>query len=330
MKTPPAYLHCITSQVDVYKSIVQNLKQHNKINQSAFYTGTLWKSYDVPYIEFSPVPEEEYEYPATLQWLKTLFEDHEGAKVAVISLGCGACEKEKIVMEQLQKEGYQVPFFGVDTSMELIHRAREAFYRSPVQSCFIQADLGEGYFKKELDRMIGVYDVVIYLFLGNTFISDMLNNPSPKKMTNTLKALIKPGDYMLLNPAGAIKLPHISQNKLLDHYKGYCKNPDARRFLLHPLKVLGISEDCGELTLTIARDDTTGAQVTTFIFRVHTPFRFTLEGEEVILNPNEYIELFCIWFYELESLTVFLEEQNFELKGQVEGAFMNQLLFQKL
>ena len=322
----PIPLRTIVSEVEIQNSIVKNFKQYRTLNQTAPYVGAGAEYYYDPDMKFSG---ESYDYPKITTLLESVFTEKKGAKIAVVSLACGNCKKDRRVLEPLQAAGYPFSFFGVDSSMAMLYKAGEVLNDVTFKARLICADVGAFNFKKELDRIMGEYDVVIYMFFGNTFIGNILGNLNQTYMTDLLNNILRPGDYMLLDLVGFKTLTPTIREKLLERYTGYLTRAPEIKFFLNPLKFLGVSENFGELTLKMAKDDTTQAHIFIFGFKIHTPFRFTLEGDELIVNSNECINLYYIWAYDLYKLTEFLASRNFKLKEQRVGEFVSQLLFKR-
>lgn len=322
-------LRTINSEVEIWKSVIKNFKQYRTVNQTAFYLGAGADRYYHPKVDTCLKFSKDFDYPAIARLLHDILAKTKGLKVTIVSLACGSCEKDKSVLEYLHELGYDISFFGVDSSMAMLKKASKVLHGITFNAQLICADIGAFHFKKELDRIIGEYDVAIYLFFGNTFIGNILGNLNQNYMTGILNNIIRPGDYMLLDIVGfKATTPHI-QDKLLERYTGYLDNPAEVDFFLGPLKYFGVPEDCGELTLDIRKDPVTQALMPSYGFEVHTSIDFNLDGEEISLSPNEYINLFYILVYDLNELRKFLKTKKFKLKDQRIGDFANQILLQR-
>ena len=312
----------IHSEVEIYKSIVKKFKQERVTDQTAFY---LNERADIYYNPDKKFAGEQYDYSKITRLLENILAKKKGSKVVIVSLGCGNCEKDKIVLEHLQERGYNnIRFFGVDSSMAMIQKACNVLNNTPFEAHLICADFGALGFKKELDNIIGNYDIGIYLFFGNTF-----GNLHQGYIADVLKSILSTGDYLLLDIIGFKTITTTIQAKLFQRYLQYNENPADVKFHSGPIKALGVPEDCGKLTLEVTTDPATQARVFKFGFKVHTLTTLNLEEEEVNLSSNGRIHLIHILVYDLHKLTKFLEERSFKLKEQVTGKFLNQLLLQK-
>ncbi len=314
-------IRTINSEADIWESIVKNFKHYRTINQTAFYLNEGASHYYDPKRRF---PRENYDCLGIAKMLANIFTEKKGLKVALVSLACGNCGKDKVILEHLQNMGHSVPFFGVDSSMAMLYKANGILCETAFQHQLVCADIGAFDFRKRLDRMIGEYDLTIYLFLGN-----ILGNLNQNYMSRILKNILRPGDYMLLDVAGFQHITPQVEDRMLERYTGYLSTPAEARFLMQPLKALGISEGCGQLTLKVTNDAAHQAKVYMFGFRVYTPDSVNLEEEIIDLSTNERIDLLHILVYNLNTLAEFLEKRGFEFKDQVVGEFMNQLLFQR-
>ena len=313
----PIPLRTIVSEVEIQDRIVKNFKQYRTVNHMAFYLGD---GADYYY----NVSTDHYSYPKITTLLKSVFTEKKGAKIAVVSLACGNCNIDNTVLEPLQAAGYPFSFFGVDSSMAMLYKAGEVLNNAAFNARLICADVGAFNFKKELDRIMGAYDIVIYLFFGNT-----AGNLNQNYMIRMLNTILRPGDYVLLDVVGFEQITPKIKDKLEERYTGYLNDPADIRFLLYPLNRLGIPDRCGELVLDTKKDITTQAKVFKFGFISNQAIQFTLEGEEISITPNEYIDLLDILVYNLPILTTFLEEKGFMLKEKIVGDHVNQLLFKK-
>ncbi len=312
----------INSQSQIQQDIIKTFKRNRVIDQMACYLGAGTDRYLNP-IRAS-ASGNKYNYPRIAKLLEDALSQKKDAKVAIVSLGCGSCEKDKIILEDLKKSGHDFSFFGIDSSMNMLYRASDVLNDATFEAHLICADFGASDFKKDLDKIIGKYDVGIYLFLGNT-----LGNLNQSYIADVLKNTLRTGDCLMIDISGFETITTSIQSKLFQQYKGYLHNPDDAAFCLGPLEDLGIPIDSGKLVLKTEEDDVTRAQVFTFGFKVNTSINFNLGGEESNLSPNEYIDLHHVLVYDLRELIKFLETKKFKIKDQLIGDFRNQLLLQK-
>lgn len=318
----------IHSELEIQKEIIKELKKNRVIDQTAFYldNGTT-RYYDPNRTNMSTLHSGgKYDYAKIAQLLHGVItkSSGRGTKVAIVSLGCGSCQVDKEILQHLQKMGSDFSFFGVDSSMSMLYKAGSVLNDVTFKVSLICANLGTLSFRTELDSVIGDHDIYIYLFFGNTF-----GNLNQGYITDILKGILNPGDHLLLDIVGFETVTTQIQAKLFQRYKGYLDNPADADFYLGPLENFGVPVDHGRLVLKITEDSATQAQVFAFGFKVQTPLNFTLEGEEVGLSPNEYVDLYHVFIYDLSKLNKFLEIKKFKLEDQIIGDFHNQLLLQR-
>lgn len=316
----------INSQVDIREDFFENFKRYRVIDQTACYLGDGTNRYYNPKRTnmSARYSGSNYNYLEIAQLLDSALNKKKGTKVVVISLGCGSCQLDKEVLQHLQKKGNDFSFFGVDSSMDMLYKAKRVLNDITFEAHLICANFGTSKFRKELDHIVGEYDIGIYLFSGNT-----LGNLNQSYIADILKNILRTGDYLLLDIAGFETISTTVQAKMFKRYKSYLDNSADAKFYLGPLKYLGVPENNGELVLKVTEDNETQAQVFTFGFKVNTLTEFKLEEEDISLSPNEYVELHHVLIYDLDKLAKFLETKKFKKKKHMIGSFMNQLLLQR-
>lgn len=311
----------ITSEVAIREHFTGDFKKYGTINQMAFFLGA---GAEIYYDPDKVGSGNKYDYPKIAQLIAKELTKNKDSKIAVVSLGCGNCQKDKIILEYVQEMGYKISFFGVDSSTAMLHKANSVLSDATFEKHLIFVDFGALNFKKELDKITEDYDLKIYLFLGNTF-----GNLPQSYIANMLKNLLHPRDYLLLDVCGFETITPLIQAKMFKKFREFFKNPPDAEFYLHPIKTLEIPVDCGRLVLDATKDNATQAQIFTFGFKIGTLTDFYLEEDELTLSPNEYIQLGNIFIYDLKELVKFLRTKKFILKDQLVGEFMNQLLLQR-
>lgn len=313
-------IRTINSEVDIQEECTKNFKKKRIIDQTALYLGTCANNYYNPNTAFSA----QYDYPRLIQLLTNTLSEKKDLSVAIISLGCGSCEKEKPILDHLKKVGYNISFFGVDSSMAMIKKAARVLNNATFEPHLICADFGGLNFKKELNKIIGDYSVKMYMFFGNTF-----GNLNQSYVTDVLKNIMRTGDYLLLDIVGVEAVTPLMRSKLFERYVKFIEHPPEKRFFFGPAKALGIPEDCGEMALEVNTDHTTQALIFRFKFKINRSVKFNIEQEEVNLSTNEYIHLCDILVYDINELIKFLKKRSFKLEEQILGYPWNQLLLQR-
>lgn len=312
----------INSEMEIQKDVVKNFKRRRTVNQTAFYLDSGADHYYNPDKKFSG---EQYDYHKITQLLENILVKKKSEKIVIVSLGCGSCEKDKIVLEHLQEKGYNnIRFFGVDSSIAMIQKATSVLDEATFDANLICADFGVAGFKEGLNKIIGHYDIGIYLFFGNTF-----GNLNQSYIADVLRNILHEGDYLLLDIIGFEEITTTIQASLFQRYLGYLDNPADVKFSLSPFDTFGIPKDCGKLTLQVTTDAVTQARVYLFGFKVETSTDFNIEREAFNLAPNEEVSLHFIMIYDLNELNKFLKTKKFEVKEKIIGKFLNQLLLEK-
>lgn len=314
-------IQTISSETAIWRNMTQNFRKYRVLDYIAFYLGTGADYYNHPDNLFSP---QGYDYPKIAQLIADILPKNTAAKTAIVSLGCGSCENDRRILEHLQALGHTMPFVGVDASMAMLHKAQKALEGVTFDTRLLFADFSTEDFEKELNNIVDQYDLRIYLFMGNT-----LSNFHQSYITNKLSNMLHTGDYLLLDVAGCSEMPFQIHDKVHGRHTDSPANSPEKEFLLHPLKVFGVPEHCGKITLTETDYEAAGAQEVTFGFRVHTSCGFNLEGMEINLYPNDLVELHHVLTYNLTKLARYLEEKNLIVKEKVGGECMNQLLLEK-
>lgn len=318
------HIKTINSEVDIRQNIAENFKQHRTLKQSALYLDDGADYYYNPDKKFSG---ERYDYFKITQMLESIItKDKEGARTAIISLGCGSCEKDKILIEKLQESGHNISFFGVDTSMSMIQKAYNVLKDVTFEATLICADFSLGGFREQLDSIVGEYETGIYLFLGNTF-----GNIDQSYIADILKNVLHIGDHLLLDVIGFETITPYIQTKLFQRYQSYLDNPADIEFSLYPLKFFGIQTDGKRerLTLEVSKDSASQARVFIFGFFAGTSVDFNVKNEVFNLTPTEHVKLRVIMIYDLQELEKFLDIKNFKLKAKIVGNFLNQFLLER-
>lgn len=315
------HINTFVSEAAVWTSIVEGFRKSRVVEQKACYLGAGLERYYNPNRTSSG---DKYNYAEVTQLLAKILTDKKELNVAVVSLGCGSCETDKVILQQLHEAGYSFSFFGVDSSMAMLYKACEVLDDVTFEARLICADFGLPDFKEELDKITGDCDIKICMFFGNT-----LGNLDQSYIADILKNILNTGDYLLLDVSGFETITDSIQAKLFVRYRGYIDNPADGAFYLGPLSDFNIPVQGGKLTLSITEDEATSAQVFKFGFKANNSTDFVLDGMELNLTPNEHVELHHILIYDLNKLAKFLESKKFTLQDKVGGDFTTQLLFKR-
>lgn len=165
--------------------------------------------------------------------------------VQVISLGCGGGNKDRMLMEELQRYCLGAHYLPCDISADLVREASLQAKRLPgVQQCSsIVCDLEKSPLLARYLRGLPRAQR-IFLFLG------ILPNMEPGTAAQCLGALLRKGDLLVVsaNMVGGIH-PHSEIQKILPQYD----NPLTRAWLLTFLREMGLPRDAGALNFRLGR-----------------------------------------------------------------------------
>lgn len=313
-------IRSINSESDVWKKIFNDLREYRVMNQMALYLDAGVDRYYNPNTAFL----KHYDYLKLAQLLARVLIEKQGLSVAIISLGCGSCETDKVLLEHLQEMGYNFSFFGVDSSLRMIRKANDVLHSATFDTHLICANFGAFDFQEELDEIIGHYDVKIYTLFGST-----MGNLDQGYIGDTLRDILLPDDYLLLDIGGFKTITYLNKLQLFNRYSEYIDSPYEAEFFLGPLKDFGVPQDIGKLILDIETDHATQAEVFIFKFEIKKSIELTLRKKTVGLTANEQIDVCRILVYDFNELIKFLKKKKFEFKDQLHGEYNNQLLFQR-
>ena len=246
--------------------------------------------------------------------------------VSLVSLGCGSGIREKILLNIAEEKGYDIKFYGVDSSFQMIEKAQENLNEMKTSCELIYADFSEENFFKELNSTIDKKSQKVFAFLGAT-----LGNVPQNYIADKLNNMVNSDDILIIEVRGTEKLDDLASNKYFKKYLFNITDEDEINFLYAPLQKLGIDIDKGKLMLNMNREDAIKDLVFKFGFKVNQNMKFKLNNEKITLLEGDYIKLFEIRVYELKALKKFFEIRNFKCLGfQMLNEDLLQIAFKKL
>lgn len=300
------------------------------IHMSAFYQGDGVDNFYSPERANS---KDQYDYSG----IASLIDTYSDKYMNVISLGCGDCRIDKMILHKLRESKVVFQFFGVDSSCEMIEKARKNSGLS--NFCvgdFMEIDMGH------LCR----FDRSVFMMIGNTF-----GNFDQNTIIEKMFSLMKEKDLFLLDIASFHNIDNDVEIKLKERYTSYTYNKANKDFLLRPIKNLGIPVECGDLLVKSSKDEPivnspiltpygsfvshpkhishTGASCFDFFFKIQKDTTVNICKTEVSLKEGESIHLHKILVYDIQLLIPFMKENGFKHLGTVMSGFKNQLLFEK-
>ncbi len=288
----------ISPDVDLERDYLAEDSQNKRIRQNFFYmTGGAAAFYAYRDEDFGEIrwQDECAFYARQPFWQK-------GVPLAFISLGCGNAGAEKAWLSCTHAEGYEMAYFGVDSSRAMLTLAQQNLAQEAFARSFLLADFSTEVFRRRLHEMTGAFATRVYAMLGGTF-----GNFEQQEIVKTLAALIAPGDYLYLDVVP--RYPSETQDRQLrDRLSRLPQN--LQLFFNSVLERLGLRSESGEVYGDEIWDERLQAWHYRFFFKARVSV--TLPGvEPVILAPGESLELLNIHAYNPDALKAYMDAQGF-------------------
>lgn len=293
--------------------IVDTLRKHKEIPQNALY---LDSGSELFYVR----PGRDYFFKTHYPFLKdAAFKKSE--KTAFISMGCGNASPEKETLQNLLgQDGYEVTYFGVDSSLSILEMAREELQDIDIQKHFICADFGTTRFKQEMARLTRDYDVRVYAFFGST-----IGNLDPDYLADLITDLMHPGDYLHVD--GIIR-PGVSAKDDRNVYEQFMHHLNTSQdFIAHPLLTFGIHPENGEFFLEMRPEKSLNSLLVAFKFRFKDKVHVEYRDNWMTFLPGSEIEIITARALNPEGLVLFFKERGFAPQKQDVKDDRGQFLF---
>lgn len=245
-------------------------------------------------------------------------------KYVLISLGCGNSYKEKAIGEASLKDNVDLFIVAVDSSPEMIELSEEILKDSQFGYQLLCADFSKDELHNHILNEFSKDVPKIYGFLGGT-----IGNVEQDYIADILYDLSSPGDMLWLDVVVREMINDKGDRLLFERYLNYLENPKTKYFFFHPLEELGVSEQSGELYLSMETEETLNALKFVFRYRFNQKVVINLEGHTVNLLPGMTVDLFTIRAYDPEGLNQFFEERSFKPLAQEFVKGSGQFLFEK-
>ncbi|MCU0519857.1 MAG: L-histidine N(alpha)-methyltransferase [Anaerolineae bacterium] len=226
-----------------------------------------------------------------------------GQRIGFVSLGCGNARPEQMLLRSLHRDGYDVAYFGVDSSDAMLTLAGETLENESFERSYVLADFGEPDFPSGLWRLVGGCDSRLFAMIGATF-----GNFDQTFIADLLGRLVPPNDYVYLDVVPMFQAED-QNGKLRARLSRVPEN--LSRFFDRLLGMLGLSLAQGRVVCTESGDGDLHTMRFTFHFEVESRITVSCLGTEADLLPGERIELLSIRAYDAESLKQFLEHRGF-------------------
>ena len=226
-------------------------------------------------------------------------------RIAFISLGCGNAGPEKMLLRQMQADGHDLHYVGVDSSDRMLELAAENLSEDTYRQSFVLADFSDPAFAGQLRRVVQEDDVRVYAMIGGTF-----GNFDQTHVADLLANLIPPCDYLYLDVVPTQPTEH--QNAKLRMRLSHLPD-NLSGFFDRLMGALGLSREMGEILREERSDGALETLRFTFSFRATERIQLSCLDVEMVLEPGQTVELFTIRAYEPASLAAFMAEREFEL-----------------
>lgn len=242
--------------------------------------------------------------------------------IAIISLGAGNSEKEKVFLDQMHKDGYKFKYVGIDSSRDMIDMSQHILADVPYDVTLLHADFSNESVIEKVRELTSSYDQRLYAFIGGT-----LGNVEQDYIADILFDMLVPGDKLWVEVGIRPEKTDKQDRLLFERYLGYL---DFRKdFYFLPLATLGVPPENGEMFLQMINEESLGSLKFTFRFRFTEKTVIKYKKRTITLLPGSTVDLISIRSYDPEGLAHFFEERHFRFLGKDSGEHMGQFLFEK-
>lgn len=248
---------------------------------------------------------------------------NKNSRVAFIGMGCGDAKMELDVYNLLLKGGYNVDFYGVDSSIDMLNMATENALKRNLKIKLIYSDVNSIDFQNELTQLTnGHYDHRIFSLFGGT-----AGNMVQTEIIDTLYNLVQEKDIVWLDILTDESNSQVTHLKNFKRYRERLHDASEMEFYLAPLRELGVSSEDGTMGLENKYDPVSGTQSLRFFFRIKQKCTCDVIGQQIILLPGEEMKLMTIRIFHTPTLIEYFKEHSFSLHGAAKKGQNTQLLF---
>lgn len=315
-------IRTISSEVDLNKTVIRNLKYNLAFDQKEFYFNKGAENF-YSTIALDGVEDDEDYIEKNYQFLKKNFLN-KNEKISLVSLGCGNSHREKRILEKANNDGFDLNYFGVESSMSMIELSQETLENTQFRSQLIYADFSDDKFRTEFDYIINSSNKKIFAFIGAT-----LGNVPQNYIANTLRNMLNKGDILWLDVRAQMELSNSSANQFFKVFLKKLHDPKQLEFIQFPLKKLNIPLDSGKITLEMIKENPMNTLLFKFAFQLNKEINLKISGEKMTLLKGDSLELINARVYELNSLKEFFEKREFEYKDHFIHNNILQIAFEK-
>lgn len=210
-----------------------------------------------------------------------------GPIVPVVSLGAGDGNKDRALIQALQRAGKTVKYFPVDASQTLLEIACAAAEDDELEVLGIKADISSPM------HVVLASDAAespkLFLMSGTT-----LGGFDPLDHIRNIKETMKSDDRLILDAELLRNEASDSEPKLA--------SPKLAKFALAPLASLGIQEDDGQIRFETKRDERhSGMQMVTKYFQAQRDLRIAVAGQELFVARGERVFMNFNYLFTLDA-----------------------------
>lgn len=304
------------------KSLISDIKNRSIATKHSYVNGGAQDFYNAKEIQL----ESNDWAPHYFQFLKeNILKNIRNKKIAFISLGCGKDDMGKEVLTKLYEEGYNIDYYGIDVSEQMLEMHKECFKDTPFLVTQMLADFSDYDFKRNLDEVLqGEYDFKIFAFFGATIGNIKLTNTA-----DTFQNILDTGDYLWNDCVVQEDNETTTKINRFNYYLSFFKDPESASFFFNPLKQIGVPFESGKLFLRSESERSVGTLLYTIGFKFEEVVKVSYMKNEIIFLPGEEIELNFIRDYTPEPFIQFFGHHYLESVASWKHKTLGQFLFQR-
>lgn len=315
-------IRIVTSEAELDDNAFQALRQYRQIPMMMEYLGEGARMYYGVYGDVRPAAKNSADDP---YWL--FFHRHFPStrqKIALISLGCGNGLSEKQLLLEGKSRGYDISYFGVDSSMAMLEMAKENLADVDMPKQLMCADFGTPRFIEEIQEVTRGCDIRIFAFFEGT-----IGNVEQDYLADVMADMMRTDDYLWLDVAVRPATDAKTDMELFNRYTTYTQTKKMNDLMFLPMEQMGMRRDAGKFVLEMVREDNLGALRFKFLFQLTELATLRHKGRRITFLPNSEILLFNIRAYDPQGLIRFFDAREFEPVGNNVDEGGEQFMFRK-
>jgi len=309
------HIYTIVSDNDKDMGILDGLKKRF-IDQKFCYINDAANLYYAGYQKHDKIVKEEKNkiIPAAINYLE-IMKKHipYGKSIAFISLGCGNGDPEKESIKSLSSSWYDINYFAVDYSREMLELAIKNYEDINCPKQFICADVWSQDFVSIITGITETFDSRVFSFLWFTFIAlDQLY------FIDSIYSILKKGDLFLFD----ILIRKDDTKKTLisffERYNAYLENADLVERDSSILKYAWINPNDWYFWFDYFQEKWTWAYIYRSFFQFDKKIIIKFKNQQIIFLPWEKITLSHRRNYNREQFEYFIEEHGFHYVDHID------------